>query len=131
MIVTAIDTNVLVYLLGQTHKTQEAAEKIEHAIQAGGICICTQVLAELHAFFEDRPRLQQALNDLGIVVDPIDEETAFLAGRMFSTYRKKGGPKKRIMGDFLIAAHATIHASGLLTFDQGFFRTHFEGLRIM
>jgi predicted nucleic acid-binding protein len=65
---------------------------------------------------------------LTIAVLPVDEETAFLAGKFFREYKLRGGTRDRILPDFLIAAHAQLYADRLLTRDHRFFTGSFQGL---
>jgi predicted nucleic acid-binding protein len=93
--------------------------------------VCPVVVAEIRASFKKESNCQNALSALGISMDPFTEESALLAGSIFSKYFKKGGPRKTILPDFLVAAHASKQASMLATTDRGYFRAYFPKLRLM
>jgi hypothetical protein len=130
--ITAIDTNILldVYLPDETH-LEKTLNLLEKANLEGALIISGVVYAELVPRFPDINALDNILQRTNIRVSPIDKEIAALAGRMFKRYRNQGGARERILADFLIGAHATLHADRFLTRDRGFYRKYFDNLVIM
>ncbi len=58
-------------------------------------------------------------------------EAAFLAGKCFLTYRKRGGRRTAPLPDFYIGAHASVSGMKLLTRDAPRYRTYFPRLRLI
>ena len=68
---------------------------------------------------------------MGLVYDGFTPDIATLAAQMWQDYRRRGGPRQRIISDFLIGAHAQLRADALLTRDRGYFRSYFQGLQVV
>ena len=62
---------------------------------------------------------------------PIPWEAAFLAGKCFLRYRRKGGMRPLPLPDFFIGAHAAVGGMGLMTRDVSRYVTYFPGLKII
>ena len=58
-------------------------------------------------------------------------EAAFLAGKCFVRYRRRGGSKRSPLPDFYIGAHAAVNGWKLLTRDVGLYRTYFPSLELV
>jgi len=63
--------------------------------------------------------------------DAIPWEAAFLAGKCFMAYRRKGGEKSSTLPDFFIGAHAAVARIPLLTRDVSRYRTYFPKLKLI
>jgi len=58
-------------------------------------------------------------------------EAAFLAGKCFLAYRKRGGVRTSPLPDFYIGAHASVSGMKLLTRDATRYRTYFPKLGLI
>ena len=127
--ITAVDTNIIldVFLPSDEHGTR-SREWLIDAYDAGAIILCDIVYAELVPAFVDRASLDAALERIGITLSQIDRSIAYEAGLRWKRYRAAGGPRNRIIADFLIGAHAAAKADSFLTRDRGFFSNYFPEL---
>ena len=128
---TAVDTNMVFDLFKSESSFHVGArQRLARASARGDVIICDVVYAELvPEFGEDRARLDFALREFNVTVSPIDTDIAYEAGRRFDLYHHAGGPRTRIIADFLIGAHALMRADYFLTRDRRFFATYFPELR--
>jgi predicted nucleic acid-binding protein len=135
---SAIDTNILSALWSAPAEARAARDLLLDAKSLGGLVICAVVYGEVLAHPNaDAATVDRFLIETGIVVDlAFSREAVHQAGRAYRAYaarrRKAGaGPARRIMGDFLIGAHALDRADRLLTFDPADYRTAFPGLTLV
>ena len=128
--ITSIDTNVLldVFLSGAPHHSQ-SQEWLRTAYDAGAILVCDIVYAELVPAFGDRVTLDGALRGVNVTLSRINTPIVYEAGLRWIRYRRADGPRKRIISDFLIGAHAVAAADAFLTRDRGFYETYFPELK--
>ena len=135
---SALDTNVIISLIGdEPAGALEAEEILEEARLTGALVICGAVYSELFANPTLTPAiLAQFLKDTGIEPEfdtgrQIWHEAGMRYARYSARRRKaKAGPTRRLLADFVIGAHALLHADRLITFDGADFRRDFPELQI-
>ena len=63
--------------------------------------------------------------------EAIPYEAAFLAGKSFVSYRRRGGSKQSPLPNFFIGAHAAVSGYRLMTRDPARYRTYFPKLPLI
>lgn len=130
--ITAVDSSVLFDVLTDDLKHgARSLAALRQARQLGRLVVCPVVWAEVRSFFSEPATMGKAFAAAGISFDPFDQECSDLAGQAWAGYRRQGGPRTRIMSDFLIGAHAQTRGARLLAGNRGFFRSHFRSLEVI
>ena len=133
---TSLDTNVLLTALDTSDPQQASAQQaILKAAQRGPLLICPPVYAELRASASWEQQIRLFLDSTGIRVswvmpDPIWDRAGEALGS-YARLRKGGLLPRRILADFLIAAHAEYHRLTVLTFDPTVYRAVFPQVNLL
>lgn len=131
MSAVAVDTSVLLAIFKGEPKGEFWLECLQSAAEAATLLVSSVVLAEIRSFFPSDDACRNALRKLDVRHSPFTEEASLLAGKIFRIYRDEGGPRKTILPDFLVAAHAATQADSLATEDRGYLRAYFPAIRLL
>ena len=130
--ITAVDTSVLIDVFGADARFGAAsADALRRCLNEGAVVACVAAWAETRVAFADEEGFAQAMQTLGVAYSVPTQASANLAGAICKKYRAAGGPRDRVIADFLIGAHAATQCDRLLTRDRGHYRKHFAGLAIV
>ena len=127
----AVDTSVILSILKGEDQGALWLARLQDEASTRDLVASAVVWSEVRAFFGNHRDCQMAFDALKIGFGAIDESAALLAGDIFRQYRKAGGSRSAVLPDFLVAAHAAIHATALATTDRGYFRQYFPKLNIL
>ena len=153
--INSVDTNIFLDILIPDAVQLQSSLRCLSTIDPNDELIISEVVfAELGSQFKSFNDLTKFIRDTGIKLVLSNENSLFEASRAWKKYseRKKNtvicpacGKKQTLtcgscvevislrqhmLSDFLIGAHAKIHADKLITRDSGFYRTYFKDLDI-
>lgn len=133
----AVDTSVIVDLLGDESRVDAAEACLRRALSLGPVVACDVVISEVVAGLGRSSQLIDTLEEVGIGYGALELRAAARAGEMQRRYneRRRGGGvmphPQRTIPDFLIGAHALLQCTALITRDAGFYRDYFKGLKLI
>lgn len=129
---TLVDANVLLDVLTEDSAWFEwSAEALARAADEGALVINPVIYAEASVRFSRIEDLDEALPPDAFERRSIPYAAAFLAGKCFLAYRRRGGIRRSPLPDFFIGAHAAVAGMHLLTRDAERYRTYFPGLSLV
>ena len=129
---TLVDSNVLLDILDEDEEWMDwSASMLADAARQGPLIINQLIFAETSVTLDTVEGLEEALPPSYFVREALPWEAAFLAGKAFAAYRRRGGTKRSRLPDFYIGAHAAVAGYTLLTRDPGRYQSYFPRLRIV
>jgi predicted nucleic acid-binding protein len=127
-----IDSNVLLDVMtADAAWFSWSAAALASAADRGRLVINPIVYAEVSIRFSTVEAVDAALPTTMFDREAIPYQAAFLAGKAFLAYRRRGGEKRSPLPDFLIGAHAAAAGYSLLTRDTARYRTYFPDVTLI
>jgi predicted nucleic acid-binding protein len=123
---TLIDSNIILDVATNDPTWAEwSSLALETAANESILAINALIYAEVSIGYGRVEGLEQAIPSAIFRREPLPYEAAFLAGKAFLQYRRRGGVRGSPLPDFYIGAHAAISDFRLLTRDPRRYRTYF------
>ncbi|HEU5105634.1 MAG TPA: type II toxin-antitoxin system VapC family toxin [Solirubrobacterales bacterium] len=129
---TLVDSNVLIDVL--TEDADWAAwssDALAHLASRGPLIINGVIYAEISQRYSRKELLDHELPEAVFLREHLPWSAAFLAGKAYLAYRRRGGHRRSPLPDFFIGAHAAVADLRLLTRDASRYRTYFPRLDLI
>ncbi|MGA7673429.1 MAG: type II toxin-antitoxin system VapC family toxin [Rhizomicrobium sp.] len=127
-----VDSNVLLDLMTEDARwLRWSSQAIEAAAERTRLVINAIIYAEVSVRFSRVEDLEEALPRDMFDREHLPYEAAFLAGKAFAAYRRRGGARTSTLPDFFVGAHAAVAGYELLTRDGARYRTYFPKLQLI
>jgi predicted nucleic acid-binding protein len=127
-----VDSNVILdvaYQDPQWRAWSEAA--IEQAAEEAVLVINPIIYAEVSIGYAQVEQVEAVFHADRFRRETLPYAAAFLAGKSFVTYRRRGGGRTSPLPDFYIGAHAAVRGYRLLTRDVVRYRTYFPTVELI
>jgi predicted nucleic acid-binding protein len=123
---TLIDSNILLDVATNDPTWSEwSSQALGAAANESQLAINALIYAEVSIGYGRVEELEQAIPSTTFRREPLPYEAAFLAGKAFLQYRRRGGLRTSPLPDFYIGAHAAVSDFRILTRDPRRYRTYF------
>lgn len=126
-----VDSNVLLDILIPDPDWEEwSSTALAETADSSLLAINPIIFAEVSVGFDRVEDLEAALPE-ELEREALSWDAAFLAGKAFLAYRRRGGTKRAPLPDFYIGAHAAVYGYPLLTRDARRYRSYFPALSMI
>ena len=129
---TLVDSNVLLDVATDDASWFDwSSQALESAANESPLAINPIIYAEVSIGFQRIEDLESAIPSRLFRRDALPFEAAFLAGKAFLQYRRRGGGRATPLPDFYIGAHAAVGGFRLLTRDPKRYQTYFPSVELI
>jgi predicted nucleic acid-binding protein len=127
-----VDSNVILDIATEDERWfQWSSQTLDRYAETHILVINPIIYAEVSIGFDRIEDVETVLSPTFFRREPLPWEAAFLAGKCFLAYRRRGGKRSSTLPDFFIGAHAAIARIPLLTRDTSRYRTYFPKLKLI
>jgi len=127
-----VDSSVLLDIFTQDPQWYGwSADTLAQVLDSDYAVVNPVIYSEISVRFEEIETLESLLPSPAFEYQPIPREAAFLAGKCFLDYPKRGGNRTLPLPDFFIGAHAAVAQLRLVTRDTQRFKDYFPKLNLI
>jgi len=127
-----VDSNIILDLATQDPVwAGRSGDLLAREAETATLVINPIIFAEVSVGYAQVEEVDEALPPALFRRESLPWAAAFLAGKCFLAYRRRGGKKTSTLPDFYIGAHAAVAGYRLLTRDAARYRTYFPTLSLI
>ena len=127
-----VDTNVLVDVLENDPDWADwSVAQLQAQSKVHRLVINPIIYSELSLTFSAVEALDRVIDGVELRMLEIPKPALFLAGKAFVQYRRHGGVKNNVLGDFFIGAHAAVSGLSVLTRDTHRYKNYFPSVKLV
>jgi hypothetical protein len=132
MIPILVDSNLILDVATRDPRWAErSGQALAEGAEQARLVINPIIFAEVSVGYARVEELEAAIPPDLFAREDLPWAAAFLAGKCFLAYRRRGGQKTSTLPDFYIGAHAALAGYRLLTRDAARYRSYFPGVDIL
>jgi len=129
---TLVDTNILLDVMTEDPEWGDwSSEALWRVGDESMLAINPIIYAEVSIHVRTIEEMNDIVPDRDFRRLDLPYEAAFLAGKAFLAYRRRGGSRSNPLADFYIGAHAAVSEMRLLTRDARRYRTYFPTVTVI
>ncbi len=127
-----VDSNIILDILTEDPVWLGWSTKmLSHYVKTHDLVINPIIYAEISVGFQTMTEFESVMKVTGLLKEALPYKAAFIAGKAFRDYRKRGGIRHSPLPDFYIGAHASIAEYQLITRDYKRYQTYFSDVELI